>query len=93
MSEADHAPARRRDRATYNFRVVVEPDADVWHAYCPALKAYGAASWGTTREEALRHIGEVVGMVVAELREDGEPIPADDAAPAAEEAPVVSVTA
>jgi hypothetical protein len=50
MSEADHAPARRRKRATYTFRVVVEPDADVWHAHCPALKAYGAATWGATRE-------------------------------------------
>ena len=92
MSEADHAPARRRGPATYTFRVVVEPDADAWHAYCPALKAYGAATWGTTREEALKHIREVVELVVAELREDGEAVPADDGSPAAEE-PIVSVTA
>ncbi len=55
MSEADQTPARRRGPATHTFRVVVEPDADAWHAYCPALKAYGAATWGTTREEALRY--------------------------------------
>ena len=64
-------------RVTYTFEVVVEPDEDVWHAYCPALRVHGAATWGTTREEALEHVREVVEMVVAELREDGESIPAD----------------
>lgn len=57
--------------------MVVEPDDDAWHASCPALEAYGAATWGETREEALRHIRKVVEMVVAELVEDGEAIPAD----------------
>jgi predicted RNase H-like HicB family nuclease len=60
---------------TYTFKVVVEPDEDRWHAYCPALERYGAATWGDTEEEALRHINEVVQMVVEELIEDGEPIP------------------
>ena len=60
---------------TYTFKVVVEPDEDRWHAYCPALEQYGAATWGDTEEEALRHINEVVQMVVEELIEDGEPIP------------------
>lgn len=60
---------------TYTFKVVVEPDEDRWHAYCPALEEYGAATWGLTREEALRHIQEVVQMVVEELQEDGLPIP------------------
>jgi predicted RNase H-like HicB family nuclease len=55
--------------ATYTFNVVVEPDQDAWFAYCPALKRYGAATWGSTREEALRHIREVVGMIIAELVE------------------------
>jgi predicted RNase H-like HicB family nuclease len=65
------------DRVTYTFTVVVEPDEDAWHAYCPALQGYGAATWGSSREEALRHIREVVGMVVAELVEDGEEVPPD----------------
>jgi predicted RNA binding protein YcfA (HicA-like mRNA interferase family) len=56
---------------TYTFRVVVEPDEDRWFAYCPALRDYGAATWGYTREEALQHINEVVQMVISELREDG----------------------
>lgn len=62
---------------TYVFRVVIEPDEDRWSAHCPALYKYGAATWGNTQEEALKHIHEVVQMVVEELLEDGEPIPED----------------
>lgn len=62
---------------TYVFKVVVEPDEDRWTAYCPALKHVGASTWGDTQEEALKHVGEVVEMIVKELIEDGEPIPAD----------------
>lgn len=60
---------------TYTFKVVVEPDEDRWHAYCPVLEQYGAATWGNTREEALKHIQEVVQMVIEELAEDDAPIP------------------
>jgi len=60
---------------TYTFKVVVERDEDRWHAYCPALEQYGAATWGNTRDEALKHIQEVVQMVIEELAEDGIPIP------------------
>lgn len=62
---------------TYIFKVVVEPDEDAWFASCPALEQYGAATWGATQEEALKHIDEVVHMVIKELVEDGEPIPED----------------
>jgi predicted RNase H-like HicB family nuclease len=62
---------------TYVFRVVIEPDEDRWSAHCPALLTYGAATWGNTQEEALKHIQEVVQMVIEELLEDGEPIPED----------------
>ena len=61
---------------TYVFRVVVEPDEDRWVSYCPLLAQYGAATWGYTEAEALKHIREVVDMVLAELTEDGLPIPA-----------------
>ena len=60
---------------TYVFRVVVEPDEDRWVSYCPALEQFGAATWGYTEEEALKHIREVVEMVMAELVEDNLPIP------------------
>jgi len=60
---------------TYAFKVVIEPDEDRWYAYCPALLAKGGATWGETREEALRHIEQVVKMVIESLVEHGEPIP------------------
>lgn len=66
---------------TYNFKVVIEPDEDFegrrlgWHAYCPALKTLGGATWGETREEALKNINEVVRMIVEEFIEEGRPLP------------------
>lgn len=62
-------------KASYTFKAVVEPDDDRWHAYCPALEKYGAATWGNTKEEALKHIEEVVQIVVDELTEEGTPLP------------------
>ena len=74
---------------TYTFRVVVEPDEDRWRAYCPALEEQGAATWGHTREEALRHIREVLEMIVVELIDEGQPLPANAAV---SEEPLVAVT-
>ena len=59
---------------SYVFKVVMEPDQDRWHAYCPALVERGAATWGATREEALTNIEDVVKMVVASMLEHGEAI-------------------
>ena len=77
MPDFHYIPIKEGRMTTYVFKVVIEPDDDVWHAYCPALLKQGAATWGATKEEALKHINEVVHMVVAELVEDGEPIPTD----------------
>jgi predicted RNase H-like HicB family nuclease len=74
---------------TYTFKIVVEPDEDRWRAYCPALETQGAATWGHTREEALRHIREVLEMIVSELVEEGEPVPASAAV---SEEPLVAIT-
>ncbi len=60
---------------SYVFRVVLEPDQDVWRAYIPELEGRGAATWGHTQEEALRNIQEVAQMVIEALLEDGEPLP------------------
>lgn len=60
---------------SYIFPVVVAPDGDAWRAYVPELEEKGAATWGHTKEEALRNIQEVAQMVVEELIEDGEPLP------------------
>ena len=77
MADYHYIPIKEGHMTTYVFKVVIEPDDDTWHAYCPALLPQGAATWGHTREEALKHIDEVVHMIVAELIEDGEPIPED----------------
>jgi antitoxin HicB len=61
---------------SFVLRVALEPDEDCWRAYIPELEAKGAATWGHTREEALRNIQEVAQMVIEELREDGEALPA-----------------
>ena len=60
---------------TYVFRMVVEPDEDRWYAYCPALEGEGGATWGHSREEAVKNIKEVVEMIIEELVEDGELVP------------------
>lgn len=60
---------------TYSFKVVIEPDEGGFHAYCPALRRYGAVSQGATEAEAARNIDEVIHMIVDELREDGVPLP------------------
>lgn len=62
------------------FKIVVEEDEheDGRHAFracCPALESMGAATWGDTREEAIKHIGEVLHMIVDELSEEGKEIP------------------
>ena len=68
---------------------MVEPDEDRWSAYCPTLLKQGAATWGYTQAEALKHIDEVVHMVAAELIEDGEPIPEEISV---SREPLVSIT-
>ena len=60
---------------SYVYRIVIEPDEDVWRAYIPELEAMGAATWGPTREEALRNLQEVAQMVLEELIEEGRSIP------------------
>lgn len=60
---------------SYVFSVVLEPDQDVWRAYVPELEEKGAATWGHTKDEALKNIQEVAQMVIEELLEDGEALP------------------
>jgi len=74
---------------SYVFRVVLEPDEDVWRAYIPDLESRGAATWGHTKEEALRNLHEVAQLVIESLLEDGEPLPANVTVT---DEPVVAVT-
>lgn len=74
---------------SYVFPVIVEPDEDVWRAFVPDLESKGAATWGHSKEEALKNIQEVAQMVIEELLEDGESLPANVTV---SERPVVAVT-
>ena len=91
-----YAGAMSRELRTYTFTAVVEPaDEGMWHAYCPTLLAYGAATWGASREEVLGHIREMAGMIVERLAEEGASVPTApaDQEPAAGERIVVTVCA
>jgi len=55
------------------FEVVIEPDEDRYHAYCPSLK--GCRTWGRTKEEAHRNIKEAIELYLEALIEEGDPIP------------------
>jgi len=79
---------------TYLFEVVLEEEDDGrWSAHCPALLECGAATWGNTKKEAIKHIQEVVQIVVDEMISDGDalPIPQKNEVRISE-APLVSVT-
>ena len=75
-SDPQHDPWFMASGGTYRLKVVIEPDEDsqgnpAWHAYCPALLNIGAATSGRTRDEALKNINEVVGMIFQEFIEEG----------------------
>ena len=81
---------------SYVFKVVVEDDEHedgrpAFRAYCPVLESIGASTWGDTREEAMKNIGEVLHMIVDELAEAGREIP-PAALIATAESPAVLVT-
>ena len=57
------------------FRVVLEQDEDAWRTFIPELESKGAATWGHTKQEALRNIHDVAKMVIGSLLENGEPLP------------------
>ncbi|NMC82106.1 MAG: type II toxin-antitoxin system HicB family antitoxin [Armatimonadetes bacterium] len=44
------------------FRVVVEPQDNLYHAFCPNL--HGCHSWGATAEEAMQYIEEALQFYV-----------------------------
>jgi predicted RNase H-like HicB family nuclease len=72
---------------THVFEISVEQDEDGrWAAECPSLP--GCATWGRTREEAIRNIREAVEVYIEDLLESGESVPG---AREVIEAPAVSV--
>lgn len=62
---------------SYAFKVVIEPDEDGFHVYCPALEKLGGATWGSTETEALERMREVAQAIVEECLEASAPIPSE----------------
>ncbi|MBE0478006.1 type II toxin-antitoxin system HicB family antitoxin [Candidatus Aerophobetes bacterium] len=57
----------------FRLQIIVEPDVDEFHAYCPALK--GLHVPGKTVEEAIKNAKEAALLHLQSLVEDGKPIP------------------
>ena len=57
---------------SYTFHVDLERDAEGWRAFYPPWEAQGASTWGKTREDALKHIQEVLTMMIEEHTEEGD---------------------
>jgi predicted RNase H-like HicB family nuclease len=75
---------------SYIFRVeLVEEDDGRWSAGVSVLP--GCATWGYTREEALRNIRDAVEAYVRDMQKAGEDVPKDAATQVIEE-PVVAIT-
>lgn len=68
---------------------LVEEEDGRWSAGVPALP--GCATWGRTRDEALRNLQDAVEAYVRDVRGAGREIPFDAATQTAEE-PLVAVT-
>lgn len=57
----------------FKLAIIVEPDGDVFHSYCPALK--GLHSCGETHEEALGNAKDAAIAYLRSLIKRGDPIP------------------
>jgi len=56
-----------------DFEILIEPDEDGFHVWCPALK--GCHSFGLTKEEARENIREAIELWLDSAGEDNPPIP------------------
>ena len=72
------APAKKRRvrHGDRHYTVILEPDGDGFHAFCPALP--GCHTCGDTLEEAMRNIREAAKAYCQSLRKDGEALPQED---------------
>ena len=61
---------------SYVFQVSLEPDGDGGRAFYAPLEHIGASTWGNTQEEAIKHIHEVLSLIVDEWLEEEKDIPA-----------------
>lgn len=76
---------------TYLFQVELQQEQDGrWSVWIPALA--GLASWGHTKEEALRNIQDAAEAYVEDMVEARDPIPLEAGKIDVIERPAVAVT-
>ena len=76
---------------TYLFQVELQQENDGrWSVWTPGLP--GLASWGHTKEEALRNIQDAAEAYVEDMLEAGDPIPLESGKVDVIEQPTVAVT-
>ena len=65
--------------ARYTVVIDPEPDGSAYNVVVPALP--GCYTWGETIEEALRMAREAITSHIGALKQLGEPVPVETAAP------------
>lgn len=65
--------AQRRTVVNFTVAILVEPDDDQFHAFCPALK--GLHVGGRTEEEAVKNARAGAIIYLESLINHGDPIP------------------
>ncbi len=79
MLDYHYIPVRgRQTMKTYVFTISLEPDEDGWRAFYAPLEHICASTWGASQEEAVKHIHEVLSMIIDELLEAGKDVAASD---------------
>jgi predicted RNase H-like HicB family nuclease len=66
-------PGNGSKKIEFQVEIVVEPDGDEYHAYCPALK--GLHTCGATVKEALNNARDAAAAYIESLIKHGDPIP------------------
>lgn len=85
-----HRRPFQRATKTYFFRAAIAQEDDGrWSAWIDALP--GCATWGYTKEEALRNLRDAVEAYIQDMQKAGEDIPTEAPTPVVHE-PVVAIT-
>lgn len=71
---------RQKRSIEFRLTIVIEPDGDEFHAYCPALK--GLHTSGKSQEEARQNAVDAAIGYLESMIKHNEPIPIGVAAPA-----------
>lgn len=60
----------------YTFRVLVEPDADGFHGYVPALP--GCHTWGKNLAETRKNLREAIELYIEDFVEEKQTVPKEE---------------